>query len=90
MGRNIEGNYIVAPRDILFFKNEYKKYVLYEVIGVYLGGMGQDSVAELKPINKIASAEGNQFINPQFVEAMVESGIIKLVDEDKPLISKNT
>lgn len=60
----------------ILFRNKYDYAIIWEVIGNYIGATNQDSVIELKPINISSSPDGNQFINPQLLEILIESGAV--------------
>lgn len=66
--------------DLILFKNNFGVRFIYEVVGIHLGALHQDSVAELRPINFSSSCKGNQLINPQFLETGIRLGLFIMLD----------
>lgn len=63
----------IKPGDMLETPGHVGSH-LYHVAGIYLGGVNQESIVELVPIDQTRPAEGPKTVHPLVPLSMIEAG----------------
>lgn len=63
----------MKPNDIIEVKMKTGVSLWWEIEGVFIGGLNQESVTKLKPIGQIPNTEGDVLVPHQLLDVAVES-----------------